>query len=59
MLAYFADAANTSIFILKAFYYPIKNIDFFYDCNNTWNCQIYSFPEISGNFNLIKALHSG
>lgn len=28
MLAYFADAANTLVFILKAFYYPIKNIDF-------------------------------
>lgn len=58
MLAYFADAANTLVFILKAFYYPIK-ILIFYDCNNMWNCQIYSFPEISENFNLTKALHSG
>ena len=24
-----------------------------------WSCQIYSLPEISENFNLTKALHSG
>lgn len=56
MFAYFADAANTLIFVLKSI---LLGILIFHDVNNMWSCQVYFFPEISENFNLTKDLYFG